>query len=52
VSKRQYTSSLPQTGHLADSVSTKIQELDLHFPEVSEESLKNLDKARKELKNE
>jgi len=37
---------------IADIVSSKIQELDLHFPEVSEESLKNLEKARKELKNE
>jgi len=37
---------------VADIVSSKIQELDLHFPEVSEESLKNLEKARKELKNE
>jgi len=37
---------------IADIVSSKIQELDLQFPEVSEESLKNLEKARKELKNE
>ncbi|DAC71641.1 MAG TPA: polyphosphate kinase 2 family protein [Thermoplasmata archaeon] len=37
---------------VADIVSTKIQALDLQFPKVSEESLKNLEKARKELKNE
>jgi PPK2 family polyphosphate:nucleotide phosphotransferase len=37
---------------VADIISTKIQELDLHFPEIPEESLKNLEKARKELKNE
>jgi len=37
---------------VADIVSSKIQELDLQFPKVSEESLKNLEKARKELKNE
>lgn len=37
---------------VADIISTKIQALDLHFPEVPEESLKNLEKARKELKNE
>ena len=37
---------------VADIISTKIQGLDLQFPKVSEESLKNLEKARKELKNE
>jgi hypothetical protein len=37
---------------VADIVATKIQALDLQFPKVSEESLKNLEKARKELKNE
>lgn len=37
---------------VADIISTKIQALDLHFPEVPEDSLKNLEKAWKELKNE
>jgi PPK2 family polyphosphate:nucleotide phosphotransferase len=37
---------------VADIVATNIQELDLQFPKVSKESLKNLEKARKELKNE
>jgi len=37
---------------VADIISTKIQELDLHFPEVPEENLEHLEKARKELKNE
>lgn len=37
---------------VADIISTKIQTLDLQYPKVSEENLKNLEKARKELKNE
>jgi PPK2 family polyphosphate:nucleotide phosphotransferase len=37
---------------VADIISTKIQALDLHYPEVPEESLKDLEKARKKLKNE
>lgn len=37
---------------VADIISTKIQTLDLQFPAVSEENLKQLEKARKELKNE
>lgn len=37
---------------VADIISSKIQTLDLQFPRVPEESLKQLEKARKELKNE
>jgi PPK2 family polyphosphate:nucleotide phosphotransferase len=37
---------------VADIISSKIQTLDLQFPKVPEESLKQLEKARKELKNE
>ena len=37
---------------VADIISTKIQTLDLQYPKVPEENLKNLEKARKELKNE
>jgi len=37
---------------VADIISSKIQTLDLQFPKVPEENLKNLEKARKELKNE
>jgi len=34
---------------IADIISTQIQSLDLHFPEVSAEGLKELEKAREEL---
>jgi polyphosphate kinase 2 (PPK2 family) len=37
---------------VADIISSKIQTLDLQFPKVPEESLKQLEKAHKELKNE
>ena len=37
---------------VADIISSKIQTLDLQFPKVPEESLKQLEKARKELKKE
>jgi len=37
---------------VADIISSKIQTLDLQFPRVPEESLKQLEKAWKELKNE
>ena len=37
---------------VADIISSKIQTLDLQFPKVPEESLKQLEKARKELKSE
>jgi len=37
---------------VADIISSKIQTLDLQFPKVPEENLKQLEKARKELKNE
>jgi PPK2 family polyphosphate:nucleotide phosphotransferase len=37
---------------VADIISTKIKDLDLHFPNVPEESLEHLEKAREELKNE
>jgi len=37
---------------VADIISSKIQTLDLQFPKVSEENLKQLEKAHKELQNE
>jgi PPK2 family polyphosphate:nucleotide phosphotransferase len=37
---------------IADIISTTIQSLDLHFPEVSAEGLKELEKAREALNNE
>jgi hypothetical protein len=37
---------------IADIISTRIRSLDLHFPEVSAEGLKELEKAREELNNE
>jgi PPK2 family polyphosphate:nucleotide phosphotransferase len=37
---------------VADIISSKIQTLDLQFPKVPAENLKQLEKARKELKNE
>jgi PPK2 family polyphosphate:nucleotide phosphotransferase len=37
---------------IADIISTQIQSLDLHFPEVPAEGLKELKKAREELNNE
>jgi PPK2 family polyphosphate:nucleotide phosphotransferase len=37
---------------IADIISTKIQALDLHYPEVSEESLENIRRARIELNGE
>ncbi len=37
---------------IADIISTKIRSLDLHYPEVSAESLKQLEEARQKLAGE